>query len=35
MYESDGGRKGSEVSECKVMEIFAWIKKVEKQRSEM
>jgi hypothetical protein len=30
MYERDGARKGSKVSERKVMEIMAWIKKVEK-----
>jgi hypothetical protein len=30
MYGSDGARKGSEGSECKIMEIIAWIKNVEK-----
>jgi hypothetical protein len=35
MYGSDGGRKGSGVSKCRVMKFIVWIKKVEKKRSEM
>jgi len=35
MYERDGRRKGSEVSEPKVMKIIPWTKKVEISRSDV